>query len=124
LAILATLRLDEGAGMARNLLWWMSGHLAARKDADDVGVIAMRDDRINQRMNRERREKALTLADLCQGIERRLLPARRQGNDYIVRIADARRLRESLARLEQGLEHDVEIAPDGESSTLEVGRPA
>lgn len=84
----------------------------------------MRDDRINRRMNRERQEKALTLADLCQGIERQQLQARRDGDEYVVRTADARRLRKALARYERPLGRGLEIPPTDNSSTLEVGRPA
>lgn len=71
-------------------------------------------DRINQRHY----EKTLTMGNLCQAIAQRRIPALRDGDDYIVRVADARALGEAL------LHDDLEMAPDNDRSSLEVGRLA
>lgn len=80
----------------------------------------MRQDRVH----REQYEKALTLADLCQGIERRIVPSVRDGDEYVVRVADVRRLREMHALHERLQDDGLETTPGCETSSLEVGRPA
>ena len=70
----------------------------------------------HDRVNQERYERVLTVGDLCQGIAQRRIPAQRDGDEYIVRVADMRAVRDSLP-------HDgLGIAPDNETSSLEVGR--
>jgi hypothetical protein len=72
-------------------------------------------DRVN-RVNQRRYEKALTVGDLCQGIAERRIPAQRDGDEYIVRVADMRAVGECLSYDGLGM------APDNETSSLEVGR--
>jgi hypothetical protein len=76
-------------------------------------VILMRRDR------QARPEKTLTVADLSQAIEQRRLPYLRQGDKYVLRQVDVRRLG---AQHDQTLDGQPEIQP--ERSTLEVGRSA
>ena len=76
-------------------------------------VILMRRDR------HERHEKTLTVADLSQAIEQRRLPYMRQGDKYVLRQVDVRRLG---AQHNQTLGGQQEILPG--HSTLEVGRSA
>lgn len=79
------------------------------------GVNTMRRDG-QDRINQERYERVLTVGDLCQGIAQRRIPAQRDGDEYIVRVADMRAAGESLP-------HDgLGMAPDNETSSLEVGR--
>lgn len=77
----------------------------------------------HERVNRERDEKALTIGELCQVIAQRRIPSLRQGDEYIVRVADVRGLSALRERLVDE-DDDLEMAPDHEPSSLEVGRPA
>lgn len=64
---------------------------------------------------RQHQGKSVTLADLAKAIDRRRVPFSRQGDEYVVRQADVRRIRshdESLS----------EILRD--RATLDVGRSA
>lgn len=70
------------------------------------------------RLHRERDEKGLTVGDLCEAIEQRRIPSLRKDDEYIVRAADVSALQERL------LEGDLEMTPENETSSLEVGRPA
>lgn len=72
-----------------------------------------------RRNRQEQHEKTLTVADLSQAIERRRLPYMRQGDKYVLRQADVRRLR---AQHDYTLDGQPEILPG--RSTLEVGRLA
>lgn len=86
----------------------------------------MRRDRHAPRENetREQPERALTVGELCQGIEQGLLPAQPRGDEYIVRVADAVRLRDALAKYPDLLDGSPKVAPDHETSSLEMGRSA
>lgn len=70
-------------------------------------------------IRREESEKALSLADLAQAIERRQIPALRDGDEYVLRSTDIRELR---TRAVQG----IETVPSHETlrETLEMGRSA
>ena len=72
----------------------------------------------HDRINQQHYEKTLTMGDLCQAIAQRRIPAQRDGDDYIVRVADVRAVWERLLR------DDLEIAPDNDTSSLEMGRLA
>ena len=76
-------------------------------------VILMRRDRLS------RPENTLTVADLSQAIEQRRLPYMRQGDKYVLRQVDVRRLG---AQHDYTLDSQQEILPG--HSTLEVGRSA
>lgn len=77
----------------------------------------------HDRINQQRYEKTLTMGDLCQAIAQRRIPAQRDGDDYIMRVADVRAVWERLLR--DDLERDeLEIAPDNDTSSLEMGRLA
>ena len=72
----------------------------------------------------EQPERALTVRELCQGIELGILPALRQGDEYAVRVADARWLNDQLAKHPDLLDGRPKVAPDHAPSSLEVGRSA
>lgn len=72
----------------------------------------------HDRINQQRYEKTLTMGDLCQAIAQRRIPAQRDGDDYIVRVADARAVWERL------VPDDLKIAPDNDTASLEMGRLA
>ena len=72
-----------------------------------------------RRDRHERHEKTLTVADLSQAIEQRRLPYMRQGDKYVLRQVDVRRLH---AQHGYTLDGQQEILPG--HSTLEVGRSA
>ncbi len=72
----------------------------------------------HDRINQQRYEKTLTMGDLCQAIAQRRIPAQRDGDDDIMRVADVRAVWERLLR------DDLEIAPDNDTSSLEMGRLA
>ncbi len=76
-------------------------------------------DKLHNKPRQERNEKAITLADLCEAIEARRLRATREGNDYVVRKADVRRLWDEAI----GKHADRPEAP-GCPDALEVGRSA
>ncbi len=88
----------------------------------------MRRDRHDPRENeiREQQEqnRALTLGEMSQGIEQGLLPAQRRDDEYGVRVADAVRLRDALAKHPDLLDGSPKVAPDHEISSLEMGRSA
>lgn len=70
-------------------------------------------------MRREESEKALSLADLAQAIERQQIPALRDGDEYVLRASDVRKLRARAV-------HEPETMPSRETQreTLEMGRSA
>lgn len=70
-------------------------------------------------MRREESEKALSLADLAQAIERQQIPALRDGDEYVLRASDVRKLSARAAR-------QPEEMPSRETQreTLEMGRSA
>ena len=74
-------------------------------------VIAMASDNVQHK----RDHKALSVGDLAQAIERRQIPALRDGDEYVVRASDVRKLRARAA-------HEPEAMPSRE--TLEMGRTA
>lgn len=75
-------------------------------------VIIMRYHKTDER---QRQEKSVTVADLARAIDRRQLPFSRQGDEYVVRQADVRRIRSRDESLSETLR---------DRATLDVGRSA
>jgi hypothetical protein len=78
----------------------------------------------NETREQQEQNRALTLGEMSQGIEQGLLPAQPRGDEYIVRVADAVRLRDALAKHPDLLDGSPKVAPDHETSSLEMGRSA
>jgi hypothetical protein len=82
------------------------------------------DPRENETREQQEQNKALTLGEISQGIEKGILPAQPRGDEYIVRRADAVRLRDALAEHPDLLDGRPKVAPDHEPLSLQVGRSA
>ena len=80
--------------------------------------------RENETREQPEQNRALTLGEVSQGIELGILPALRDGDEYVVRVADAVRLRDALAKYPDLLDGSPKVAPDHETSSLEMGRSA
>lgn len=66
---------------------------------------------------REQQETTLTIADVCGAVERRLVSSLRQGDDFVLRLADLRRIQvQHDDLLEELFQHEV--------ATLDVSRTA
>ncbi|MGE5334950.1 MAG: hypothetical protein ACM3N4_09655 [Nitrososphaerota archaeon] len=79
----------------------------------------MRYHKHHNRDERQHQGKSVTLADLARAIDRRRVPFSREGDEYVVRQADVRRIRSHDDSLS-------EIRPDRATlqETLDVGRSA
>ena len=82
------------------------------------------DPRENETREQQEQNRALTLGEVSQGIEQGLLPAQRRDDEYVVRVADARWLRDQLAKHPDLLDGSPRVAPDHAPSSLEMGRSA